>query len=456
MPAAGALIRALRAGAAACVLAGLTACATLGGPELDDLPRVEPREQPPLILIPGLLASRLIDPETDRRVWPPNLLMLFTGWRMRELEMPVPFDPTARPARLTPTGLVLSRPRRDYYASLLDALETAGYDCVPQHRLTAETSCVLFSWDWRRGFVTAAADLQQLVDEIRARRGDPALRVDLIGHSAGAMIARYFAAFGGADVVTTDAAAVPDPGPSSARRLVLIGPPNDGSLFGAQRLVRGYRLSVLTVRPEVLATFESAYQLLPHPAREWLVDHRGRPVERDLYDADTWRELGASIFDPAVRERVASRFDSASQAEARLRALERRFAEGLKRGRRFHEAISRAADVGAPDTDFLVVGSDCEPTPRRLLVEEIDGRRVLRLHPDEVARPLPGIDYAALMRDPGDGRVTRKSLLALNRARAAPGASGAAESHFVLICERHSEMTSNPRVQRAALEFLLK
>ncbi len=277
----------------------------------------------------------------------------------------------------------------------------------------------------------------------------------MLAHSAGAMVARYFARFGGADVVGTDAAA-PAAGGSAVRRMVLVGPPNEGSVFAAERFMRGYPVSFLTIQPEVLATFESAYQLLPHPDLHWLVDVRGEHVARDLYDVETWREFRVAIFDPEVRERVMSRFDSAAEAEGRIRALEKRFARGLERGRWFHEAISRPASGGA-GPDYLVLGSDCTSTPRYFVVESTNDRAVLRLHPDEVERRIPGVDYEALMREPGDGRVTVASLLSLGGPDAdARTVLAQSRRDFAVICGRHSEMTSSPRVQRETLEFLLE
>lgn len=437
----------------------LTACASVDESALESLPGagVEP-DQPPLIVIPGVLASRLVDGSTGRRVWPPNIPMLLRGWRAPELAIPVPYRAEARAARLTPTDVVLSRPRRDYYSGLLAALAAVGYDCEARRDITADTNCVVFSWDWRRGFPAAAAELDRLVEELRARRGDPGLSVDLVGHSAGALVARYYARFGGANVLDAAGAADTARGRagSAARRRVLVGPPGLGSVFAAQRLMRGYQLGVIRIEPEILATFESAYQLLPHPGRSWLIDVNGETVARDLYDPDTWREYELSIFDPDVRARITADARSADAAERRLRALEERFGAGLERARRFHAALSEDA-AARERQDLLIVGSDCERTPRRMLVETAENRSRLRFEPAEIEQPVPGVDYAALMRGPGDGRVTRASMLALGAPRGATEEpTTTPKERHMIVCERHSEMTSNTHVQRAMLEFLLR
>lgn len=438
----------------------LAACAGVEESALENLPRARvDADQPPLIVIPGLLASRLADGSSGRRVWPPSIPMLIGGWRMRDLAIPVPYRAEARSARVTPTDVVRSRPRRDYYSGLLAALAAVGYDCEARGNVDADTNCVLFSWDWRRGFVSAAAELDRIIQRLRELREAPDLEIDLVGHSAGALVARYYARFGGADVIDGDVSASrvsPARDGADVRRMLLIGPPNSGSVYAATRLMRGYPLGIISVEPEVLATFESAYQLLPHPARSWLVDVDGATVARDIYDPETWRDYRLSIFDPDVRARVAGRAESAAAAADRLNALEQRFGEGLERARRLHAALTDPPRADERRAELLVVGSDCERTLRRVLVEHVDGRPVVRLDPDEIEQRVPGVDYTALMHAPGDGRVTRASMLALDGTGAPEADAPAAEHRHTFVCERHSVMTSNARVQHGTLEFLLR
>ena len=65
-------------------------------------------------------------------------------------------------------------------------------------------------------------------------------------------------------------------------------------------------------------------------------------------------------------------------------------------------------------TEIHQFGGDCHPTPSRFLVEEIDGESHLRLWPREVANSVSGRDYQRWMLAPGDGVVTKASLLARN------------------------------------------
>lgn len=54
---------------------------------------------------------------------------------------------------------------RDFYGRLIRTLTQAGgYDCVSIETVTAETNCVLLTWDWRKGMVEGAAELDALVE----------------------------------------------------------------------------------------------------------------------------------------------------------------------------------------------------------------------------------------------------------------------------------------------------
>ena len=106
----------------------------------------------------------------------------------------------------------------------------------------------------------------------------------------------------------------------------------------------------------------------------------------------------------------------------------------------------------------LMFGGNCVPTPRRLVVEEVDGDSVARLRPEQILKPEPGIDYEALMFEPGDGTVTKSSLL--GRQQLHPSVprheySNVEISRAFFICERHDALTGNITLLDNMLNFLL-
>ena len=409
----------------------------------------------PLIVLPGVLGSRLIDRRTGEEVWPGGTANLLTGRRLSRLALPIGDD--AAGDDLVPAGLFHDYAGQDFYGRLLATLTgPGGYHCVPASQLTADSDCVLFSWDWRRDFVEAAVKLDALIEHMRTLRADPNLRVDLVAHSAGGLVVRYFARYGGADVLDHDprAADISMAGARKVRRAVLIGTPNYGSISALQRALMGARVGLARLQPEVLATMPGFYELLPHPDRSWMIDEYGNRIERDLYDPATWRSYRWSVFDPVVRGRVRKSASSPAAAAARLADLEHAFARGLERGRRFHRALS----VPVTDTpnEYIVFGGDCTPTPARCLLETIDGRVHIRLDPSQVRNRIAGVDYAALMLEPGDGRVTKASLLArdtLDPDRTAGGFFPIA--YAVMICEEHAQLPSDIGFRDNLLNILL-
>ncbi len=168
-----------------------------------------------------------------------------------------------------------------------------------------------------------------------------------------------------------------------------------GSIRGLQVFLLGYRSRGAVLYPEILATMPSAYQLLPHPDRGWMITLDGRRLNRDLYSIATWREYRWSVFDPEMRNRIRKRFASQAEAHRYLALLERYFEKNLVRAKRFHRALS--LPLRQSPVCYIVFGGDCTLTPARCLVEQINGRAYIRLYPNQIKQPRPGVDYRKLV-----------------------------------------------------------
>jgi hypothetical protein len=106
----------------------------------------------------------------------------------------------------------------------------------------------------------------------------------------------------------------------------------------------------------------------------------------------------------------------------------------------------------------LLLGADCVPTPRRLVFENIEGESVVRLRPEQILVPKPGVDYESLMFAPGDGSVTLSSLFsredmgsAVPRWEQATPEAG----RELIVCARHDALTSDEDLLRALIQYLL-
>jgi len=200
----------------------------------------------------------------------------------------------------------------------------------------------------------------------------------------------------------------------------------------------------------------ATYQLFPHALNNWIVTTSGKPLDRDLFDIEVWRRFQWSIFDPRVRARIMARYDNEADGAAYLELLERYFEKHLERARRFTWSLT--VPLPRQPYQLIVLGGDCKLTPARIVVEEINGISEIRLWPREIRHPLAGIDYDQVMLEPGDGTVTKASLLA--RESLDPSIPRNKWVSFpldypIFLCASHYSLTGNVIFQDSLLHTLL-
>jgi hypothetical protein len=186
------------------------------------------------------------------------------------------------------------------------------------------------------------------------------------------------------------------------------------------------------------------------------VDPKGNDLDLDLYDVATWKRLQWSVFDPAVIGRLRERFTGSSEANEYISALQAYFARNLERARRFIWSVT--FEEPTSPVKLVVFGGDCALTPARIVIERQAGRSVARLYPEDVQYKVPGVDYGRLMLEPGDGEVTKPSLLArqaLNPVAPRNGALFFPLAYAFFLCENHERLTGNVNFQDNLLNVLL-
>lgn len=417
-------------------------------------------DQPPVVIIHGALGSRLWDPVTGEEHWPGSLgEVAFSDYRSLRLEIdPDTLEPTS--PELEVSGVTSSIGGVDFYGRILSTLEEAGGYTSAETGTPAEQGenrYYVFLYDWRLDNVDTARRLDAFIAKIREDYSDPDLKVDIIAHSMGGMITRYYARYGVLDVLDDNEFPVNQDGANKIRRVILLGTPNLGSIGALRTLIRGFKVGLGVVPPEVTATFPSTYQVLPHAINDWFMTMDGRPLERDQFSVeDFWKRFGFSVYGEDVKQSIRERLEDAAEADAYLALLQRYFEKHIERARRFSWSLT--VPVPNPQLRYIIFGGDCLLTPARSVVESIDDDWELRLAPDEIENPLPGIDYEELMLEPGDGRVTKASLLA--RQSVDPTVARHRYSFFpvdypVFLCERHTRLTGNIDFQNNLLHALL-
>lgn len=381
------------------------------------------RDPATTVVVPGILGSELLRRD-GTQVW----LNAGNALGHHDLALPLSLPIGAAGDGLLPGGLlgtdaVLPRVFGfTEYADLLDLLRGVS---LPHH---------VFTYDWRLDLAASARRLGEALDALAEGSGDRDARFNVIGHSMGGLVARYYLRHGGADPDETRT--VTWAGGRRIRSLVLVATPSGGSIPALEAILTGNRvgLSSTTLAASVIATMPSIYQVLPPSGVVALLDHRREPLPLDLHDVATWERLGWGPFAPAA----------ARNGEGRAH-----LAAALARARRFHLALSLPAETPCP-VRVVALGGDCLPTLARALAAERPG--VPRFEPRTRAE-------SESMMEAGDGRVTRASVLAahLPEADGSDVGSGLPEVRHVFFgAADHHGIYREPTFQSLLLRTLLR
>jgi len=438
------------------------ACSSLNSdrPNLEKLYAIQKGNpsQPPVILIHGISGSRLKDKNSQQEIWPGAVRnVLFSNYNyLRQKINPETLELEA--SKYTVSGITDRAVGQDFYGKIRDTLiNSGGYAPTKLNQeVQKQQSLYIFSYDWRQDNVKSAKQLHEFIQAVKKQHNKPDLEVDIVAHSMGGLIARYYIRYGTADVLNDNDFPVTNMGADNVRRVILLGTPNFGSISTIDAIHNGEPVGLKRLPPEALVSFPSIYQLLPHALNNWVVNLDGSDIELDVFDISTWRELKLSIFEPKLRNALEA-IDTNHPNLNSFSTLEQFMQIQLERARRFTWSLT----VPLPETkvSHIVFGGNCELTPARALLEKsTNGVISIRFRPHQIENPFPDIDYDQLLLEPGDGRVTKASLLA--RQTFDPTVQRHKYSNFPLdyslfLCEEHDKLTGNVSFQDNLLNVLL-
>lgn len=440
----------------------LVACNNSNKPDLARLYQLNgssQTEQVPLILTHGILGSKLRFKETKQEIWPGNVRKLvFSKYKDLAYDInnisfePLQNDQEAYSIMDTISGF-------DVYQEIIDTLTQYGnYQLANvSDEYSPGRKLYIFNYDWRQDNVKSAQQLDVFIKKIQAKYPKKQnQKVDIVAHSMGGLITRYYMRYGTKDVLNDDKFVAKLEGAKNIRKAVFLGTPNLGLVLSVNRFVNGYQFGLKTIPIEVMITMPSIYQMLPHSLTNWIVDLKGNEVKMDIFDYKTWEKYDWAIYNPIVRENILNNGENIELAQAKIKTLELFFAKNLLRGKRFLLALSE--NLENYSHDFIMMGGDCAKTPARLVMEYHDGKYLVRTMPSQVRQKYDGINYEQLMLEPGDGHVTKSSLLArvkLDPTVARPESSFFPIKYKILLCESHRTLTSNIAFQDNLLDILL-
>jgi pimeloyl-ACP methyl ester carboxylesterase len=410
-----------------------------------------------VIVIPGILGTELINKKTNETVWP-------SAFRTSQEGLPMSPDLASnrddlKPGKILETvnlGRVL--PEIYVYKDLLDALRVyAGYHEGDWENPKAEgyqDTFYVFPYDWRQDNIANARELFRRIEQLKARMQRPDLKFNVVAHSMGGLIARYAAMYGDTDLPDGDGPIQPTwAGAAHISKIVMIGVPNEGSADAFATLLEGYsiteglrrRIPLLNkLTAEDVVSAPSVFQLLPHQRAVKFLDENLQPLELDLYDAEVWKRYGWSmIYSPGFRQRHSE----TSGTDGAVNNLDAYLAATLKRARRFHQA--------------LAIGGDCEETLNApVILRDPKQNRWLTLVRPRDFRTSSGAKISKkkateAMYAPGDGRVTRSSLLGENLFVRDHQTGFSLSRYAVFGCDLHGQLQRNKTLQDNTLTAIV-
>lgn len=382
-------------------------------------------ERNPVIVIHGLFGSTLVDNESGAVVWGE-----FSGVdtinvaALRRVALPMQKEKPLNELNdhIYASGILekvnlrfLGLPIEvDAYQDMVAALVAGGYYAEGFDNIYDKEyfTCFQFAYDWRRDIVENATRLKQFIDMKRQYLqrhyervygvADHPIQFDIVAHSMGGLVARYFLRYGAVDLPEDGSLPrVTWKGSEDVDKVIILGTPNAGYVDTLVELVEG--LSFITGMPKmeaaVLGTFPSVYQMLP--SMNVVVSKKDTNRVLDVFEPQLWEKMNWGLARGDQDHVLASLMPEVDTKEERQKIAKEHLRKSLIRARQFTKAM--ATDEGDPPHDVslhLFVG-EALPTNTMVIVNEENGK------------------IAIAKEEPGDGKVPVISALYDRRYRGA-------------------------------------
>lgn len=376
-----------------------------------------------VIVIPGILGSKLRDADSGQLVWgafekstanPSSpegarlvAIPMEKGVPLEELTDNVHSDGALDRVKVSLLGLPIEL---NAYINILSTLGAGGYldDQLASNKLNKidygddHFTCFQFDYDWRLDNVENAKRLNAFIEEKRAyileeyekrghRRED--VKFDIVAHSMGGLLTRYFLRYGANDL--PEDGSTPEvtwEGAEHVDKVIIIGTPNAGAVGAVENLFVGRDFGPFLPKYEaaVIGTMPSLYQQLPRTRHRAILDENRNPV--DIMNVDLWIENGWGLADPNQAHVLEWLLPDVSDPDERREIAIDHLRKSMKRGKQFQDAIDQPATPPQGLRLYLLAG-DAIPTGSGVTI-------------NSTKEHFEVTDY-----EPGDGTVARYSAL---------------------------------------------
>jgi pimeloyl-ACP methyl ester carboxylesterase len=390
-----------------------------------DLAKTDNPDKNPIIVIPGVLGSKLVDTDSKTVAWgeigrgleTPKKdeeirrisLPIDEGKKLQELRDNVIAESVLESIKITIFGVTVEK---NAYGNILASLGVGGF--INENDDETKTidygdrnyTSFQFAYDWRRDLVEAAKQLHEYIlekrtyvqSEIAKRHGieNKDVKFNIVAHSMGGLVARYYLRYGNADL-PEDGSLPPLTwaGSRFVEQVVLIGTPNAGSTDGFRHLVEGTHLApgLPSFDAAMIGTMPALYQLLPRARHGHIVSGIETNLEfMDTYDPELWMQMGWGLANPELDSTLQVLLPEVKDKETRKKIALNHQRKSLMRAKSFAQALDIPA-VTPPGLSINLIAGDAVDTTDVIKVNTETG---------ELENYKTG---------PGDGKVLRSSAL---------------------------------------------
>ena len=370
----------------------------------------------PVIIIHGFLGANLKDTVTGQNIWgefsAQEIIVSKSQERAKALALPMsqgtPLNELV--SDTIPDGILESIKVTFYrytyeqkaYRNLIDTLKEGGYQPENELDTSGKTYPTLFgfAYDWRRDLPWNAARLHEFIFEKRAylqeiyerlyMLKDFDVKFDLMCHSMGGLLGRYYLRYGSADLpLEGDIPEITWSGAAHVEKVFLLGTPNAGYADTVKELAEG--IEIPHAPPALIGTWPTYYQMMPVPESEAIINASdGKAI--DIYDIETWKRNKWGLANPNEMKTLRTLLPDASNDSERTAIALDHLGKCLKRAKAFVNAMSTSATPPDGVSLYLFLGNAVKTT-EKLKFNEKDGT------------------FSVLNFGPGDGKVTKASAL---------------------------------------------
>ncbi len=381
----------------------------------------------PIIVIHGFQGAKLVDSKTDKVLWgdfrtrdafyisqediQATAHPMAKGKSLTELKDDVIPKSILKDVNVKILGVTLTFPA---YETLINELHKAGYqpDGKPLDKGKSYYTLFEFAYDWRKDLPENTKKLEKFIKEKREYLQkkyeslydvkDFDVQFDIIAHSMGGLLSRYYLQYGTQDLPKDGSLPKLNwAGNDYIDRLIICGTPNAGYLDTFLEMVRGGQLQTFT--PAILGTLATYYQMLPAPETRSIVysdDPNGEAV--NIFDPKVWKSMQWGLMDKNADVSLQKMLPEVESVEEREEIAYDHLSKCLARAEQFIRAMKVKQEELPVDIElYLVLGYGIK-TSRRAFINRKTGK-------------IDKVEYTS-----GDGKVPATSAMWDERATGKP------------------------------------